>query len=84
MTFIKTIFQIIILLTLFIIFPKISFAYIDPGILSILFQSIFAILAGGAVAWVLTPFHVIKSFICKLFKKKDKKIVESKDENSTK
>jgi len=36
-------------------------AYIDPGIAYGLIQAVFAILFGGAVAWVLRPWNYLRS-----------------------
>lgn len=41
-------------------------AYIDPGVAYGLIQALFALLFGGAVAWVLRPWTYVKS----LFRRK--------------
>lgn len=61
--------QSFVLAVVFFLYPTASFAYIDPGVLSMLMQSIFAVVAGGVVAWVVTPWKVLKHYICSLFKK---------------
>lgn len=72
------------LLILFVFYPSVSFAYIDPGILSIVTQSLFAIVSGGIAAWVLTPWKLLKSFICQIFSKKESlKITEKTAKNTS-
>lgn len=65
-----------------LLFPSISFAYVDPGILSVIAQSIFALIAGGIMTWVVMPLHKVKDFFSKLFgKNSDNKDGSKKADN---
>ena len=64
-------------------YPGTAYAYIDPGIMGILYQMAYAILFGGAVAWVLKPWRYLKSFVSrwKGVTEKDEKPDPARDEN---
>jgi hypothetical protein len=49
-----------------------AFAYFDPGTGSFIFQALIAIIATGVATFTSTLTR-LKNFICKLFKKKNKK-----------
>ena len=42
-------------------YPGQAFAYVDPGLLSSLYQIIYAILAGAVFAWIAKPWNYLKS-----------------------
>ncbi len=39
-----------------------AFAYIDPGILGLLYQSAYAFLAGAIALWVVRPWQYIRNW----------------------
>ena len=41
--------------------PHNCYAYVDPGIISVLVQTIFSIIAGIVAVWILAPWQAIKS-----------------------
>jgi hypothetical protein len=41
--------------------PQPALAYIDPGTVSMVIQGLFAIIFGAATAWVMRPWHIVKS-----------------------
>lgn len=42
-----------------------AFAYMDPGIVASLFQSLYVIVFGVAAAWIIKPWIYIKSLFIK-------------------
>ena len=60
----------IIFLTLY---PSVAYAYIDPGIFSVMIQTVFALLMGFITAWIITPWSTLKSFFRKLVGKEKPK-----------
>ena len=63
----------VLLICLFlIIFPRNSFAYLDPGTGSIILQAIAAIFA-GIVTWMSFFKNKIKEYFIKIFSKKSPK-----------
>lgn len=48
-----------------LLIPRIAQAYVDPGILSVLFQGLYVAFFGAAAAYILRPWTYVKS----LFKK---------------
>ena len=52
--------------------PNMAFAYIDPGLISTLFQGVFALLFGGAAAFIFRPWESIRS----LFKRSKSEAAE--------
>ena len=59
-----------ILITLIIFFPiNNAYAYLDPGIANIIFQSIIGFIAAIS-AWILFFWNKIKTIFFKIFKKK--------------
>lgn len=56
--------------------PALAFAYIDPGILGALFQSMYVAIFGFLAAWVFKPWQYIKSWL------RIKKHPEKSDENA--
>ena len=61
--------KIKVILVMLAFYPATAFAYVDPGILSVVTQGLFAFIAGGIVTWIVTPWQALKLFICKFFKK---------------
>lgn len=49
-----------------IIFPRQSFAYVDPGFLSVIYQYVYIVIFGILTALILRPWNFLKS----LFKKR--------------
>jgi hypothetical protein len=44
-----------------VLMPRPAFAYIDPGTISMVIQGLFAVVFGAATAWVMRPWHMLKS-----------------------
>ena len=47
-------------------FPHVSWAYVDPGLMGMLFQTFYVLVFGVLAAWVIKPWNYMKG----LFKKK--------------
>ena len=43
-----------------IVAPSVAQAYIDPGIVSMAAQALFAVLFGGIAAWITKPWSFVK------------------------
>lgn len=41
--------------------PFPAWAYVDPGTVSMVIQGLFAVFFGAATAWVVRPWHILKS-----------------------
>lgn len=57
----------LLITAIFLIFPKPAYAYVDPGIIAVLFQYIYVVVFGFLAVLFLKPTQYIKS----LFKKKE-------------
>ena len=44
-----------------VIMPGPAYAYVDPGILSTLYQALYALAFGVAAAWIMRPWAWLKS-----------------------
>jgi len=56
-----------------------AYAYIDPGILGVLYQSAYVFFAGLIAMWVIRPWHYIRHLM-----KRDKDATPSEEEASQK
>jgi hypothetical protein len=54
---------IILVSTLIVAFPSVSYAYVDPGITGLFFQAVFAFLFGVVFVWVTKPFKYFANLI---------------------
>ena len=48
---------------LIIALPSPVLAYVDPGILAVLYQAIYVFIFGSLVAWVLRPWNYVKGLL---------------------
>lgn len=46
-------------------FPKVAWAYVDPGIVAILYQAIYVAVFGALAAFIFKPWNYLKSFFQK-------------------
>ena len=44
-----------------ILAPAPAWAYVDPGVVGMLYQAVYAILFGGLMAWLLKPWRYVRS-----------------------
>jgi len=51
---------------LIVIYPSTAYAYIDPGITGLLFQTVFAFIFGIVFVWIIRPFKYLIIFIKKI------------------
>ena len=58
-------------LVLVIVFPRVAAAYVDPGIVGMLFQAIFVFVFGFFLTVVTKPMQVVKRMLVKLGLRKD-------------
>ena len=42
-------------------YPQVAYAYVDPGIISLLSQAIYSIIVGIIAVWILAPWKALKS-----------------------
>jgi len=82
--------KLYIIFFLLILNPVNAYAYIDPGILSVLVQSVFAVILGGITAWIITPWAAVKSFLLKMMGKnqpekagESNKVLNDRDETQS-
>lgn len=68
--------RIFFLMLFLFLFPGFAFAYIDPGVVPMLFQAAYAIGAGLFLFLFVVPLKTIKEWLFR----KDKKNKASKDE----
>ena len=54
------------LLVIFLVLPKVSYSYIDPGILTFIFQYFYALFAGLVLIFIVTPYNVVKNVFQKI------------------
>ncbi len=54
-----------VLVLALLLIPRTAQAYVDPGIMSVLFQALYVVFFGAAAAFILRPWAYLKS----LFKK---------------
>lgn len=57
--------QFLLTFSLLALFPTIAHAYVDPGLVSMVLQGVFAAIAGFVAVYVIGPWQWLKS----LFKK---------------
>jgi hypothetical protein len=55
-----------------LLMPTVVFAYVDPGLISSLYQVLYVVIFGAVSTWIIAPWKYIKS----LFKRKNKVHVE--------
>jgi len=53
--------RLLIMTAIIAVMPFPAFAYIDPGTVSMVIQGLFAVFFGAATAWVVRPWHFLKS-----------------------
>lgn len=77
----KRLFQrtIILALLVWVGWPTEAHAYVEPGILSTLFQLAYILIFGLIAAWLFRPFRYLKSLL-----KRDANSKESKDDSNAK
>lgn len=55
----------VIVFAAFAFFPSTAHAYVDPGLVSMVLQGLFASIAGFTAVYVLGPWHWFKSYFSK-------------------
>ncbi len=50
-----------ILVLALLLMPRTAYAYVDPGILSVLFQGLYVAVFGVAAAFIFRPWNYLKS-----------------------
>jgi nitrate reductase NapE component len=70
--------KLLVLVLAIVFFPRVAYAYVDPGFLSILFQLVYVFIFGTLATLIFKPWRYIKS----LFKTSSSK-KESESENES-
>ncbi|MBK20416.1 MAG: hypothetical protein CMM52_16420 [Rhodospirillaceae bacterium] len=52
---------VIVLVSIAVLFPNTAFAYVDPGILPIVYQALYALIFGAVTVFFLRPWGYLKS-----------------------
>jgi len=52
----------VIMSVFLMLMPLSAYAYIDPGVMGAVFQSLYVLIFGFIMAWVIRPWEYIKSF----------------------
>ena len=58
--------RFVILLTALLLVTSPAYAYVDPGILSVLYQAAYALVFGALAALVLRPWQYLKAIFARL------------------
>lgn len=61
----KHIQQLVFILGGVVSLPKAAFAYVDPGILSVLYQAIYVVVFGAAATFIFKPWNYFRSLFRK-------------------
>lgn len=69
--------QVLILSFFALLFPKVAYAYVDPGILPIVYQALYALIFGAVTMFILRPWGYLKS---KFGRREEKEKTEKEDE----
>ena len=61
----KHIQRLVLVLGIVLGLPKVAFAYVDPGILSVLYQAIYVVVFGAVATFIFKPWNYVKSLFRK-------------------
>ncbi len=53
--------ELAVLVLTLLIPARVAYAYVDPGILSVLFQGLYVVVFGAAAAFIFRPWNYLKS-----------------------
>ena len=53
--------KVCLLLIFGVLYPETALAYVDPGIVSLLFQTLYVAVFGAAAAFIFKPWNFLKS-----------------------
>lgn len=48
-----------------VVAPAPAWAYVDPGVVGMLYQAIYAVFFGGLMAWLLKPWRYVTKFFAR-------------------
>ena len=54
------------LFVIFLVLPKVLYSYIDPGILTFIFQYFYTLFAGLVLIFIVTPYIAVKNIFQKI------------------
>lgn len=61
--------RLVVLVVLFVVTPTLAWAYVDPGILGVLYQLVYVFFFGTLVAWLLRPWRYLKVLFERTFRR---------------